>query len=156
MPPRVLTAVQDALARLKAAPLTIAHMANFAAHTPRRLGQVIDDALRRESSDAHILKCGAYTLNTRRLSFHKTNTTPAKTAITLTEKEVDILKLLMGAGGAVSRKALLDGVWGYADSVETHTLETHIYRLRQKIEDDPARPNILITDDTGYRLNANF
>jgi DNA-binding response OmpR family regulator len=78
--------------------------------------------------------------------------------IRLTEKERDILLCLLAAkaqgegGGAVERRALLDRVWGYAETVETHTLETHIYRLRQKIEMDPASPQYLLTDGTGYRL----
>lgn len=73
----------------------------------------------------------------------------------LTEKERDILLVLLDAGGAVVlRRELLDSVWGYASGVETHTLETHIYRLRQKIESDPARPQILCTAEDGYVLAA--
>jgi DNA-binding winged helix-turn-helix (wHTH) protein len=84
--------------------------------------------------------------------------TGARDEIRLTEKERDILLCLLAAkaqgegGGAVERRALLDRVWGYAETVETHTLETHIYRLRQKIEMDPASPQYLLTDGTGYRL----
>lgn len=72
----------------------------------------------------------------------------------LTEKEVDILLYLeKQKGQPVTRQDLLDHVWGYADGVETHTLETHIYRLRQKIEKDPTAPDFLITNDDGYCLN---
>jgi len=75
------------------------------------------------------------------------------TDIRLTEKECDILALLHSRNGvAVDRQELLDDVWGYAADVETHTLETHIYRLRQKIETDPAKPRYLLTDGSGYRL----
>jgi len=73
--------------------------------------------------------------------------------VRLTEKERDILLRLHQQNGAViERKTLLDDIWGYADGVETHTLETHIYRLRRKIERDPARPAILLTEENGYRL----
>ncbi len=73
--------------------------------------------------------------------------------IRLTEKETAILRYLYRAGrGAVSRDVLLNEVWGYNSAVTTHTLETHIYRLRQKIEKDPANANLLVTDKGGYRL----
>lgn len=72
--------------------------------------------------------------------------------VRLTGKETDILKYLYRASGAVSREVLLDQVWGYNASVSTHTLETHIYRLRQKLERDPANATILITEGGGYRL----
>ena len=71
----------------------------------------------------------------------------------LTEKETNILKYLYRAGGkTISREELLSEVWGYNAGVTTHTLETHVYRLRQKIEPDPANARLLITDAGGYRL----
>ena len=71
----------------------------------------------------------------------------------LTEKEVALLQYLHGAGGTVvPRDELLARVWGYGEGVSTHTLETHIYRLRQKIERDPATARHLLTEDGGYRL----
>ena len=74
--------------------------------------------------------------------------------IRLTEKEVSILRYLYRAGDkSVSREALLGEVWGYNAGVNTHTLETHVYRLRQKIERDPGRAQILMTSPGGYRLN---
>ncbi|WP_140984256.1 response regulator transcription factor [Asticcacaulis tiandongensis] len=73
--------------------------------------------------------------------------------IRLTEKETNILKYLYRAGGKpVSREELLTEVWGYNAGVTTHTLETHVYRLRQKIEPDPANARLLLTDAGGYRL----
>lgn len=73
--------------------------------------------------------------------------------IRLTEKETAILKYLYRTGDrVVSRETLLGEVWGYNAGVTTHTLETHIYRLRQKIERNPAQAEILITEKGGYRL----
>ena len=73
--------------------------------------------------------------------------------IRLTEKETNILKYLYRAGEKpVSREELLAEVWGYNAGVTTHTLETHIYRLRQKIEPDPATARLLLTETGGYRL----
>jgi DNA-binding response OmpR family regulator len=73
--------------------------------------------------------------------------------VRLTEKETNILKFLQRAGHTVSREVLLHEVWGYNPAVSTHTLETHIYRLRQKIERDPTHAQLLVTESGGYRLN---
>ena len=74
--------------------------------------------------------------------------------IRLTEKEAAILKYLYRAGGRpVGRQILLNEVWGYNSAVTTHTLETHIYRLRQKIEPDPSNARLLVTEGGGYRLD---
>ena len=73
--------------------------------------------------------------------------------IRLTEKEASILKYLFRAGQSViGRDVLLNDVWGYNSDVSTHTLETHVYRLRQKIERDPSNAEILVTEAGGYRL----
>ncbi len=73
--------------------------------------------------------------------------------IRLTDKETAILKYLYRSGSRViSRDVLLDEVWGYNAGVTTHTLETHVYRLRQKIEPDPSSARILVTEPGGYRL----
>ena len=73
--------------------------------------------------------------------------------VRLTEKETNILKYLYRSGAkAVSREELLTEVWGYNAGVTTHTLETHVYRLRQKIEPDPANARLLLTEAGGYRL----
>jgi DNA-binding response OmpR family regulator len=74
--------------------------------------------------------------------------------IRLTEKEAAILKFLYRAGTRpVARQILLNEVWGYNAAVTTHTLETHIYRLRQKIEPDPSNARLLVTEGGGYRLD---
>lgn len=75
--------------------------------------------------------------------------------ILLTGKEVAILKYLYRVDSRpVARMVLLNEVWGYNAAVTTHTLETHIYRLRQKMEADPTRPTLLVTAEGGYRLAA--
>ncbi|HUJ03716.1 MAG TPA: response regulator transcription factor [Rhizomicrobium sp.] len=74
--------------------------------------------------------------------------------IRLTEKETNILKFLYRSGQTVARETLLHEVWGYNPAVTTHTLETHIYRLRQKIEANPGQAQILVTESGGYRLVA--
>jgi DNA-binding response OmpR family regulator len=73
--------------------------------------------------------------------------------VRLTEKEASILKYLFRAGDKViGRDVLLNEVWGYNAGVTTHTLETHVYRLRQKIERDPSNARILVTEPGGYKL----
>ncbi len=73
--------------------------------------------------------------------------------IRLTDKETSIMKYLYRAGRkTVSKEELLKEVWGYNNRVTTHTLETHIYRLRQKIEHDPANVRLLVTQEGGYLL----
>jgi hypothetical protein len=74
----------------------------------------------------------------------------------LTEKEAAILNRLMRAEGAIiSKAALLADVWGYGPNVSTRTLETHIHRLRRKIEPDPRRPRRLLTEEGGYRFSKS-
>lgn len=78
-----------------------------------------------------------------------------KSRIRLTDKETSILKFLYRNGEeSVGRDVLLNEVWGCNSAVTTHTLETHIYRLRQKMEPDPSHVSLLTTEDGGYRLNV--
>ena len=69
----------------------------------------------------------------------------------LTEKEAAALVYIL-ENGPVNRNDLLRDIWLYSEGIETHTIESHIYRLRQKIEDDPANPQILITTEDGYAI----
>ncbi|MSP51462.1 MAG: response regulator transcription factor [Alphaproteobacteria bacterium] len=102
-----------------------------------------------QSEDA-VFTIGPYTFKpSRKLLVH--NKTVKK--IRLTEKETSILKYLYRASRSVQRGVLLSEVWGYNTGVTTHTLETHVYRLRQKIEEDPTNAAILLTEPGGYRLN---
>lgn len=81
----------------------------------------------------------------------------ANRRIRLTEKETAVLRhLYRAAGKPVGRKALLREVWGYSPNVTTHTVETHIYRLRRKIEPDASRITLLVNEDGGYRLDPNW
>jgi DNA-binding response OmpR family regulator len=77
--------------------------------------------------------------------------------IRLTRKEVAIIRFLYRSDvRAVDRQTLLHEVWGYNSAVATHTLETHIYRLRRKIESDPKHPALLVTEGGGYRLSPEL
>ncbi len=83
----------------------------------------------------------------------KTLVDDAGSKVRLTEKETSILKYLYRAGEkVVTREVLLHEVWGYNAGVTTHTLETHIYRLRQKIEKEPSNAELLLTEVGGYKL----
>ncbi|MCB1532248.1 MAG: response regulator transcription factor [Alphaproteobacteria bacterium] len=122
---------------------------------PFRIGALLDRVQRHakersKNASAAPVEIGNYTLNPLEGLL---TCAESGDEIRLTEKEQHILLFLYQNGSQVTdRETLLGEVWGYADSVETHTLETHIYRLRQKIEKDPANPAILLTEDQGYRL----
>jgi len=102
-----------------------------------------------EQSEDATFKVGPYTFKPGQ----KALIDEAGHKIRLTEKEAAIIKYLFRAGkNVVSRDVLLEKVWGYNSGVTTHTLETHVYRLRQKIEKDPSNAQLLVTDSGGYRL----
>ena len=102
-----------------------------------------------EQSEAAVFRIGPYEFRPAQ----KVLVDERARKIRLTEKETNILKYLYRAGDKpVSREELLTQVWGYNAGVTTHTLETHIYRLRQKIEPDPGLAKLLVTDAGGYRL----
>ena len=102
-----------------------------------------------EQSEDVVFSIGPYT-------FHpasKLMETAEGQKVRLTDKETSILKFLYRQGAkTISRDVLLKEVWGYNNRVTTHTLETHIYRLRQKIERDPSNARLLVTEEGGYRL----
>ncbi|MBP1805296.1 response regulator transcription factor [Rubellimicrobium aerolatum] len=104
-----------------------------------------------EQSEDAIFQLGPYTFRPSQ----KLLLTEDDKKVRLTEKETNILKYLYRAQDeVVPRDVLLHEVWGYNAGVTTHTLETHIYRLRQKIEPDPTSPGLLRTESGGYRLVA--
>ncbi|SEL13616.1 response regulator transcription factor [Pacificibacter marinus] len=104
-----------------------------------------------EQSEAAVFQLGPYTFQPAQ----KMLVTEDEKKIRLTEKETNILKYLYrSTETVVPRDVLLHEVWGYNAGVTTHTLETHIYRLRQKIEPDPSNARILVTESGGYRLAA--
>ena len=104
-----------------------------------------------EQSEDAIFQLGPYTFKPSM----KLLITEDERKIRLTEKETNILKYLYRTTkNVVARDILLNEVWGYNAGVTTHTLETHIYRLRQKIEPDPSNARILVTESGGYRLIA--
>ena len=102
-----------------------------------------------EHSEGAVFRLGAYEFRPAA----KVLVDDSQKKIRLTEKETNILKYLYRAGEKpVSREELLAEVWGYNAGVTTHTLETHVYRLRQKIEPDPSNARLLLTEAGGYRL----
>ena len=120
---------------------------------PKKLGQLIEEIriLQRQSQWPASLKFetsfGLRTLNTRTREWQSDDET-----IILTEKEVGVLLYLWQKKTPVTREDLLREIWQYAADADTHTIETHIYRLRQKIEPDPATPQFLVTNKDGYCL----
>ena len=121
---------------------------------PFRLGELmarIRVQLRQhEASEDAVFAIGPYSFQPGRKLLVDAS---AKKKVRLTEKEAAILRFLYRAGEQpVTRETLLGEVWGYNAGVNTHTLETHIYRLRQKMERDPANAVILVTAAGGYRL----
>ncbi len=103
-----------------------------------------------EQSEDAVFTIGPYTF---RPSAKRLMDTETNKKIRLTYKETAVLKYLYRAGNkVVPREVLLDEVWGYNAAVATHTLETHIYRLRQKIERDPSNAMLLVTEPGGYGL----
>ncbi len=118
---------------------------------PVKIGEIIDqlNIYKNNDNKRKVIKLNGGTLDIAQNTFIKNN----EEQIYLTEKEAAIIKFLYAnRNSVISRETLLKAIWGYADNVETHTLETHIYRLRQKIELDPYKPEIIVTSDEGYKV----
>jgi len=118
---------------------------------PVLLARIRAQLRQHEQSEDAVFTLGPYTFKPAA----KVLITGDEKKVRLTEKETNILKFLYRAqDGVVARDVLLHEVWGYNAGVTTHTLETHIYRLRQKIEPDPGNARLLVTESGGYRLVA--
>lgn len=118
---------------------------------PVLLARIRAQLRQHEQSEDAVFQIGPYTFKPAA----KMLLDEAEKKIRLTEKETNILKYLYRASEkVVPRDVLLHEVWGYNAGVTTHTLETHIYRLRQKIEPDPSQAQILLTESGGYRLSV--
>ena len=116
---------------------------------PVLLARIRAQLRQHEHSDAAVFRIGPYTFQPSARVLIGEDARKVR----LTDKEASILKHLYRAGAqAVERDALLRDVWGYSPGVTTHTVETHVYRLRQKIEANPSRAEILVTENSGYRL----
>ena len=116
---------------------------------PVLLARIRAQLRQHEQSEDAIFALGPYTFKPAM----KMLLTEDDRKIRLTEKETNVLKFLYRSPeGVVARDVLLHEVWGYNAGVTTHTLETHIYRLRQKIEPDPSNAQLLVTESGGYRL----
>ena len=96
--------------------------------------------------------CGTYEIRPENMSFLNSQTNKETR---LTQTEYHLLYALFEADHHwLSRDDLLDKIWGYSTDIQTRTLETHIYRLRQKIEEDPSNPQILINENLGYKIHT--
>ncbi|MFP7672071.1 response regulator transcription factor [Marivita sp. S0852] len=116
---------------------------------PVLLARIRAQLRQHEQSEDAVFSLGPYTFKPSM----KLLVTEDDRKVRLTEKETNILKFLYrSTDGVVARDTLLHEVWGYNAGVTTHTLETHIYRLRQKIEPDPSNARLLVTESGGYRL----
>jgi len=104
-----------------------------------------------DNSEAAVMKLGPYTFKPADKLLVETTT---NRRVRLSRKEVTLLKFLCRTRQPASRATLLNEVWGYSAGVDTHTLETHIYRVRQKIEREPGHARLLVTESGGYRLQT--
>ncbi|MEE6206995.1 MAG: response regulator transcription factor [Alphaproteobacteria bacterium] len=129
---------------------------NICLKKPLRLMRLLD-IVRSANNKLDSSDAGCLTFNNYRLYPNKREIVDlvSQTSVKLTEKEVGIIKYLYkNAPDFVSKNDLQTNVWGYNEDVTTHTIETHIYRLRQKVEPDNGR-RLIITDNGGYKLETD-
>ena len=72
--------------------------------------------------------------------------------IILTEKEIQLLELFLNSKKPLSKDYILSSVWNYSSDADTHTVETHIYRLRKKIAEKFVDQNFILNNKNGYYL----
>ena len=132
------------------------HLANvqYIIKTPFRISTLIKSITKcinnSEHGDNNKISIGPYLFIPKRKVMLNDNL-----EIRLTDKETAMISYLyFSVSDVVCRDELLHAIWGYSPDVNTHTLETHIYRLRQKIEQNPSKAEIIVTEERGYRLNA--
>ena len=118
-------------------------------NSPMRIGSILDDIESLIFQDRYgDVVFGNYNLDWQNSALHFNGKD-----ISLTERERYLIHEILGGGElGRDRDYLLDAIWGYRSDLDTHTLETHIYRLRQKIEDEPDSPKILLTTNNGYKI----
>ncbi|MCD8493936.1 MAG: winged helix-turn-helix domain-containing protein [Alphaproteobacteria bacterium] len=130
---------------------------NWTLAAPLRLGGLLEKIrVFLSGPPSHTLTCGPYTLDlVGRIWQGPGKEGAAAVTAELTDREAALLEALINAPGhKLERTDLLEHVWGYHKDAETHTLETHIYRLRRKIEQDAANPRLLLTEGSAYRLSV--
>ena len=93
------------------------------------------------------------TIGSYKLNFNSRQMSKNDKVIDLTEREIDLIIFLRNKKGAANIDELQKKVWGYNPELETHTVETHIYRLRKKIKDEFEDENFILSSKKGYFIN---
>ena len=104
--------------------------------------------LKRKIEEQKDIKIGTYIFN-----YNSRRLTKNNKSINLTEKETTIINFLRQSKKPVSVKNLQKKVWGYNINLETHTVETHVYRLRKKIDENLNDKNFIKSSKLGYYIN---
>ena len=121
---------------------------NFPLKVSKLIEQVNIQFIKLKTKEKASLSLGKYeiNLNSRLLNFNSNS-------ISLTEKEINLILFLNNSKGYVSINKLQEEVWGYKSEMETHTVETHIHRLRKKILNAFSRDDFILSNKSGYYLN---